>query len=240
MATGAPQVPPVVGQGVIDTHVLGRPRGYNGTRSGWPQFNYVLKAYIREISSYLLRMMDAVESQTVPVPMSGMTIADGAARVQAARVHSGAGAQRHQPPNGHDRGSVQRHGELALDRQGEEPTAGTSQVQQLTALLQPRFSGRREPFESELHSFEGLVQAYERTHSGVRGCFTSGSAKAQLASRGTGQVEMQSFASARRLREPLSAYVANQQVLHPWRPTTTTDGNRSGDGLEKDIKAARA
>ena len=33
----------------------------------------MFKAYIVSVSAYILRMMYAVESQTAPVPMSGMT-----------------------------------------------------------------------------------------------------------------------------------------------------------------------
>ena len=52
-----------------------------------------------------------------------------------------------------------------LTVQREEPTAGTAQVQQLAALLQPRLSGRAGTFEDKLQRFEGLVLTDERIHS---------------------------------------------------------------------------
>eukprot|EP00974_Lingulodinium_polyedra_P076820 7435925-Lingulodinium_polyedra.AAC.1 len=46
----------------------------------------------------------------------------------------------------------------------EEPTSGSAQVAQLTALLQARFSGKVETFVTELTTLENRIREYEQRH----------------------------------------------------------------------------
>ena len=103
-------------------------------------------------------MMAAVESQTVPVPMCGMIPAEQHESRQLAYIlaQTLTGSSLQLVMNAEAYNGMKS---WRLIVQRERPTAGTAQVRQLTSLLQPRFSGRLDTFESALQIFEGLVQA---------------------------------------------------------------------------------
>ena len=44
---------------MVDTKLLGKPRGYSGNRSEWNQFKYVFKAYLGALSQPLLERVEA-------------------------------------------------------------------------------------------------------------------------------------------------------------------------------------
>ncbi len=46
---------------LIDTKLLGRPKGYSGNRPEWNQVKFVFKAYVGAISTEMLRHLDHAE-----------------------------------------------------------------------------------------------------------------------------------------------------------------------------------
>ena len=104
----------------------------------------MFKASIGAFSAELLRLMDAAESNTAPAPMPGMSAQDQQESLQFAHIlaqaFTGSSPQlvmHAEAQNGMESWTV------IVQRGGH--TAGTAQVQQLTAPLQTRFSGSLTP-----------------------------------------------------------------------------------------------
>ena len=204
MTTAA--VPP----SLIDTKLLGRPRGYSGNRQEWSQWKFVFKAYIGALNGEMLRRLEVAEKSGTSMPLGGFSLEEATeARTMSyilAQTLTGSSLQllmNVEEYNGYEawRQLVKR----------EEPTAGSAQVSQLTALLKTKFTGKMEYYEDEVMKFESAVLTYERTHTEIfpdtlHQALLKANAPAEL----RGQVEMQSYATARELREVMSAYVVSQ------------------------------
>ena len=61
---------------LIDTKLLGRPKGYSGNRGEWNQFKFVFKAYVGAISTEMLRHLDTAERSVSAMPLSAFTAAE--------------------------------------------------------------------------------------------------------------------------------------------------------------------
>ncbi len=61
---------------LIHTKLFGGPKGYSGNRGEWKQFKFVFKAYVRAISTEMLRHLDTAERSVDAMPLSAFTAAE--------------------------------------------------------------------------------------------------------------------------------------------------------------------
>ena len=185
---------------LIDTKLLGRPKGYSGNRSEWNQWKFVFKAYVGALSSEMLRKIDHAEKSIGAMPLGAFTPEE---QVEA-RTLNYILAQTLTGSSLHLLMNVEYYNGYEAWRQlvrREEPTAGSAQVNQLTGILRMKFTGKMEHFEDEVMKFESAVLTYERTHTEIfPDTLHQALLKANAPSELKGQVEMQSYATARELR----------------------------------------
>ena len=58
---------------LIDTKLLGRPKGYSGNRGEWGQWKFVFKAYIGALNGEMLRRLEIAEKSLAHMQLGAFT-----------------------------------------------------------------------------------------------------------------------------------------------------------------------
>lgn len=212
---------------LLDTKLLDKPRNYNGSPKDWQQFKYVFKAYIGAISTCLFDNLEHAERNKSEVLLRTMLAGhQRQARTLSyvlAQVLTGSALQL--VMNAEQFNGFESWWRL------EEPTGGTAQVAQLSALLRPLFSGqverwgaqRIERLFSKLQHFEGGVQNYENVHSDVLPDSPHQALFLASLSELKKQQDLTVFTSVGELKSTISSYVQNQVATRGLDVQTSTD-----------------
>jgi hypothetical protein len=58
---------------LINTKLLGRPKGYSGNRQEWSQWKFVFKAYVGALNSEMLRRLEVAEKSPIAMPLGAFS-----------------------------------------------------------------------------------------------------------------------------------------------------------------------
>ena len=151
---------------VIDTRLLGKPRGYSGNKHDFPTFKYSLMNYLGALSPELADITKAAAGAPKPIIMSALSDAERKNGVTLSYILS-------QLLTGSSLTLVMNvesnHGleQWRLLCKREEPGSGAAMVAQLQNILNCKFSGKWNTYIEELSALILQISQFEERNSEI-------------------------------------------------------------------------
>ena len=199
-------------ESLLDTKLLGRPGAYDGNRSDWHGWKFVMKSYFGAMNEELLSLLNGAEDETRPISLERMSADKQKMARTVAYVLSQTlkGSCLQLLMNTESLNGFEAWRQLV---KREEPSEGSAQVAQLTAILKFAFTGRLDKFDEELQSFQGMVKRYETLYSevlpdSIHQALLKSNAPAEIKT----QVELTTFLDANELANTLVSFTKARMV----------------------------
>jgi len=205
---------------IVDTKLLQKPPKYSNVRSEWPLFKFTFKTYIGAVDEVLLEILTNAEAITVPIAMADISeehrklsrtmmyilvsCLAGSALQLAMNVESANGLEAWR---------------LLVRR--EEPQEGSTQVATLMSILRTTFQGMA-GLVDELEKLDGAVKRYETQYNDmVSDTILQSIMKWNCPEEIKAHVTLQTFGSAKLLKEKLCSYAVTRLVTENSGSSTT-------------------
>ena len=207
---------------IVDTRLLQKPPRYTNLRAEWPLFKFTFKTYCGAVDESLLEILTNAESIAVPITMADISeehrklsrtvmyilvsCMQGSALQLAMNVESSNGLEAWR---------------LLVRR--EEPQEGSTQVATLMSILRTTFQGGTSGLVDELEKLDGAVKRYETQYNDlVSDAILQSIMKWNCPEEIKAHVTLQTFASAKLLKERLSSYAVTRLVTETGAASSTT------------------